>query len=107
MNTGRDTTPPTDVTAFPSSASPFGVLDMVGNVWQWTNTFSDQHTAAAVVRGGSPYQPQAAPHLLFYFPSTPTAYQLNHHNKYLLMAPSLDRSAEIGFRTAADAPSDQ
>jgi hypothetical protein len=33
-----------------------------------------------------------------------SAYQLNRHNKYLLMAPSLDRSAEIGFRTAADAP---
>jgi formylglycine-generating enzyme required for sulfatase activity len=74
---------------------------MVGNVWQWTNTFSDEHTAAAVVRGGSPYQPQTT--LNFYFPSTPTDYQLNNHNKYLLMAPSLDRSGEIGFRTAADA----
>ena len=102
VNTGRDTTPPSDVTAFPSGASPFGVLDMVGNVWQWTNTFSDKHTAAAVVRGGSPYQPQTT--LNFYFPSTPTDYQLNNHNKYLLMAPSLDRSSEIGFRTAADAP---
>jgi hypothetical protein len=85
---------------------------MAGNVWQWTNTFSDQHTAAAVVRGGSPYEPQPSPLMLpplppipinFYFPTTPTAYQLNHHNKYLLMAPSLDRSGEIGFRTAADA----
>ena len=103
VNTGRDTNPPSDVTAFPSGASPFGVLDMVGNIWQWTNTFSDLHTAAAVVRGGSPYEPQATPGLNFYFPCTPTAYQLNHHNKYLLMAPSLDRSGEIGFRTAADA----
>jgi iron(II)-dependent oxidoreductase len=103
VNTGRDTTPPSDVTTFPSGASPFGVLDMVGNVWQWTNTFSDQHTAAAVVRGGSPYEPQASPHLTFYFPCTPAVYQLNQHNKYLLMAPSLDRSGEIGFRTVADA----
>jgi gamma-glutamyl hercynylcysteine S-oxide synthase len=106
---------PADVTAHPNGASPFGVLDMVGNVWQWTNTFSDEHTRAAVVRGGSPYEPQAsslgpppAPPLIidFYFPSIPAAYQLNHHNKYLLMALSLDRSAEIGFRTAADAPSE-
>ena len=98
---GRDTTPPDDVTAHPSGVSPFGVLDMVGNVWQWTNTFSDQHTSAAVVRGGSPYQPQTT--LNFYFPSTPADYALNRHNKYLLMAPSLDRSSEIGLRTAADA----
>jgi gamma-glutamyl hercynylcysteine S-oxide synthase len=103
VNTSRDTTPPADVVAYPAGASPFGVLDMVGNVWQWTNTFSDQHTRTATVRGGSPYQPQTA---RWYFPWGPTAYQLNHHNKYLLMAPSLDRSAEIGFRTAADAPSE-
>jgi gamma-glutamyl hercynylcysteine S-oxide synthase len=103
VNTGRDTTPPDDVTAHPSDVSPFGVLDMVGNVWQWTNTFTDEHTSAAVVRGGSPYQPQTT--LNFYFPSTPTDYALNRHNKYLLMAPSLDRSSEIGFRTAADAAS--
>jgi gamma-glutamyl hercynylcysteine S-oxide synthase len=104
-NTGRDTTPPDDVTAHPSDVSPFGVLDMVGNVWQWTNTFSDKHTSAAVLRGGSAYQPQTVnpTGVNWYFPSTPTAYQLNHHNKYLLMAPSLDRSSEIGFRTAADA----
>jgi gamma-glutamyl hercynylcysteine S-oxide synthase len=76
---------------------------MVGNVWQWTNTFTDEHTSAAVVRGGSPYQPQTT--LNFYFPSTPVDYALNRHNKYLLMAPSLDRSSEIGFRTAADAAS--
>jgi iron(II)-dependent oxidoreductase len=103
INTSRDTTPPADVMAYPGGASPFGVLDMVGNVWQWTNTFSDQHTRAATVRGGSPYEPQTA---RWYFPWGPTAYQLNHHNKYLLMAPSLDRSAEIGFRTAADAPAE-
>jgi iron(II)-dependent oxidoreductase len=104
-NAGRDTTPPDDVTAHPSGVSPFGVPDMVGNVWQWTNTFTDPHTSAAVVRGGSPYQPQVTLKFAedWYFPSTPAAYALNKHNKYLLMAPSLDRSSEIGFRTAADA----
>jgi formylglycine-generating enzyme required for sulfatase activity len=98
----RDGLPaPADVTAHPAGASPFGVLDMVGNVWQWTNEFLDQHTAAAVVRGGSCYRPQGAS---WYFPSDQNAYRLDHHNKYLLMAPSLDRSATIGFRTVMDGP---
>jgi hypothetical protein len=52
-----------------------------------------------VVRGGSYYRPQGSQ---WYFPSDQNAYQLNHHNKFLLIAPSLDRSATIGFRTVMD-----
>jgi formylglycine-generating enzyme required for sulfatase activity len=99
---GRDGLPgPAEGTAHPSGAGPFGVLDLVGNVWQWTNEFTDAHTAAAVVRGGSYYRPQGSS---WYFPSDESAYRLDRHNKYLLMAPSLDRSATIGFRAAMDAP---
>jgi formylglycine-generating enzyme required for sulfatase activity len=29
------------IAAYPEGASPFGVLDMCGNVWQWTNTKTD------------------------------------------------------------------
>ena len=36
-----------DVDAHPAGASPFGVMDMVGNVWQWTDEYTDEHT-----RGG-------------------------------------------------------
>ena len=48
-----------------SGASPFGVLDLVGNVWQWTDEFVDEHTRAAILRGGSHYQPQGSH---WYFP---------------------------------------
>jgi formylglycine-generating enzyme required for sulfatase activity len=94
---GRDLGPPADVDAYPQGASPFGVMDLVGNVWQWTEEFTDQHTRAAVLRGGSHYQPQGS---RWYFPQ---AYKLNEHGKYLLIAPSLDRSAAVGFRCVVDA----
>ncbi|OWQ90813.1 sulfatase-modifying factor protein [Roseateles aquatilis] len=88
---------PADVDAHPQGASPFGVEDLVGNVWQWTDEFEDEHTRAAILRGGSSYQPQTSH---WYFPQ---AYRLDQHGKYLLMAPSKDRSAGIGFRCVVDA----
>ena len=86
-----------DVDAHPKGASPFGVMDMVGNVWQWTDEFVDEHTRAAIVRGGSHYQPQGS---IWYFPH---AYRNSEHSKLLLMAPSYDRSGAIGFRCVKDA----
>ena len=88
---------PDAVDVHPKGASPFGVMDLVGNVWQWTEEFTDEHTRAAIVRGGNFYQPQGA---IWYFPE---AYKLTEHGKYLLMAPSMDRSGTIGFRCVVDA----
>jgi len=96
-NRGRTVTPPDDVDAHPSGASPFGVMDLVGNVWQWTDEYADEHTRAAILRGGSAYQPQTSH---WYFPQ---AYRLDEHGKYLLMAPCKDRSTCIGFRCVVDA----
>jgi formylglycine-generating enzyme required for sulfatase activity len=93
---GRDMAPASDVTAHPQGAGPFGVMDLVGNVWQWTDEYTDDHTRAGVLRGGSHYQPQGSK---WYFPQ---AYKLSQHGKYLLMAPSIDRSGAIGFRCVVD-----
>ena len=93
---GRSLTAPDDVDAHPSGASPFGVADMVGNVWQWTDEYLDEHTRAAILRGGSYYQPQGS---IWYFPQ---AYRNDQHGKLLMMAPSYDRSGTLGFRCVED-----
>jgi len=95
--TGRTMTAPDAVDAHPQGASPFGVMDMVGNVWQWTDEFTDEHTRAAILRGGEYYQPQGS---LWYFPQ---AYRNSEHSKLLLMAPGYDRSGGVGFRCVRDA----
>ena len=40
----------------PGDLSPFGVADMLGNVWQYTDEFQDNHTRSVCVRGGSNYR---------------------------------------------------
>jgi formylglycine-generating enzyme required for sulfatase activity len=88
---------PDAVSAHPRGASPFGVHDLVGNVWQWTDEYRDARTRAAIVRGGSYYRPQGSQ---WYFPQ---AHRLDQHGKYLLMAPAIDRSGAVGFRLVKDA----
>jgi formylglycine-generating enzyme required for sulfatase activity len=95
--TGRSMPGPDPVDAHPMGASPYGVMDMVGNVWQWTDEFDDEHTRAAIVRGGEYYQPQGS---VWYFPE---AFRNNEHSKLLLMSPGYDRSGGVGFRCVKDA----
>ncbi len=88
---------PDAVDAHPKGASPFGVMDLVGNVWQWTEQFTEEHTRGGILRGGSYYAPQGS---IWYFPQ---AYKLTEHGKLLMMAPSMDRSGALGFRLVQDA----
>jgi formylglycine-generating enzyme required for sulfatase activity len=92
----RELRGPDNIDAHPSGASPFGVMDLVGNVWQWTDEYVDEHTRAGILRGGSYYQPQGS---IWYFPQ---AYRNDQHGKLLLMAPSYDRSGTVGFRCVVD-----
>ena len=94
---GRDLRGPDDVSAHPEGESVFGVEDLVGNVWQWTDEYQDEHTRAAILRGGSYYRPQGS---RWYFPQ---AYDLHEHGKLLLMSPGEDRSGTVGFRCVVDA----
>ncbi len=96
---GRNVMSPNDVNARKDGTNPFRVNDLMGNVWQWTDEYSDEHARRAVLRGGSYYQPNGSD---WYFPKGETRYRLDEHNKYLLMAPALDRAATPGFRCSAD-----
>jgi len=79
------------------AATNASLVDMTGTIWQWTDEYIDEHTRAAIVRGGSNYRPAGSK---WYFPQNT---KLTEHGKYLLMAPSKDRSGKLGFRCVVDA----
>jgi hypothetical protein len=101
---GNDHTGPEHVTAHPQGDSPFGVSDLFGNVWQYTDEFQDNHTRAVVLMGGSNYRPAGS---TWYFPQSlrldSPISSLHWHQKYFLMDDSYERAGTIGFRCVVDA----
>ncbi len=88
----------TAVDAFPEGASPFGIMDMTGNVWQMTGDKYDNgsHTFI-IIKGGSFHKPGSSWWYIQGGPQPPERQQM-----LLLVSPGFDRSATVGFRCAAD-----
>lgn len=64
---------------FPGGASPYGVMDMAGNVWEWVDNF--------ILKGGSWY-----------------SYPVNLRSGDPGKGPMVERDDDMGFRCARDIP---
>ena len=81
---------PEHVGKHPAGASPFGIQDLIGNVWQMTDEYQDTHTRSVILRGGANYRPSSS---MWYFPMVDGNCVAGHcgwttnqiHNKYFLM----------------------
>jgi formylglycine-generating enzyme required for sulfatase activity len=88
----------TPVDAFSKGASPFGAMDLVGNVWQMTNDVYFNGTYYfLIIRGGSFYHPDSS---WWYIQGGPQ--ELDRTQIMLLVSPGFDRSATVGFRCVKD-----
>jgi iron(II)-dependent oxidoreductase len=88
----------TPVDAFPKGESPYGVADLVGNIWQMTgDVYCDGNYYFNIIRGGSYFKPESS---WWYVQGGPQP--LNKTQMQLLVSPGYDRSATVGFRCVKD-----
>lgn len=89
---------PTPVDAFSKGASPYGAIDMVGNIWQMTgDKYFNGINYMTVIRGGSYYMPESSS---WYIQGGPQP--LDRTQIMLMVSPGFDRSATVGFRCVKD-----
>jgi gamma-glutamyl hercynylcysteine S-oxide synthase len=89
---------PTPVDAFVKGQSPYGAVDMVGNVWQMTSDmYFNGSYYMTVIRGGSYYKPESS---WWYIQGGPQS--LDKTQILLMVSQGFDRSPTVGFRCVKD-----
>jgi len=94
-------TRPTPVDAFIKGQSPYGAIDMVGNVWQMTgDMYFNGSNYFSIIRGGSYYKAESS---WWYIEGGPQP--LDKTQILLMVSPGFDRSSTVGFRCVKDVDS--
>jgi formylglycine-generating enzyme required for sulfatase activity len=89
---------PTAVDSFTTGASLFGVMDLVGNVWQLTSDIYDNGAYYfIIIRGGCYYHPTSS---WWYVKGGPQP--LNKTQMLLRISAGFERNATVGFRCVKD-----
>jgi formylglycine-generating enzyme required for sulfatase activity len=96
-NNATDKSTPVD--KYKKGKSPFGTLDMVGNIWQLTNDiYHNGSYRFVMIKGGSFFKPTSS---WWYVQGGPQA--LNMTQMLLLVSSGFDRNETVGFRCVMDA----
>lgn len=83
----------TPVDQYVNGASPFGIMDMIGNAREWTeDVFDDGMHLFTLLRGGCYYK---APH---FWHTDGGMVQTNHHLKFQLLSEGQNRCGTTSFR---------
>lgn len=89
----------TSVNSYPKGKSIYGVMDLVGNVWQLTNdVYHNGSYRFVIIKGGSFFKPTSS---WWYVQGGPQP--LNMTQMLLLVSPGFDRNETVGFRCVKDA----
>jgi len=92
-NANGDSPALTPVNRYPQGASPFGVMDLCGNAWEWTREVMDDGMHRfALLRGGCHYRGEHFWHMLG------GCHPNQSHEKMPLLSGALDRAATVSFR---------
>jgi formylglycine-generating enzyme required for sulfatase activity len=89
---------PYAVGSFPTGAGAFGLMDLVGCVWQLTNdVYETASHRYIIMKGGSYFKPSSS---WWYVQGGPREL---HYRQFLLRVSSgFERNATVGFRCLAD-----